>query len=230
MASNTWRLAPALDQLFDEANALWPKRSKASDGTIGDAAHSARVSQHNPDAGKSSPGDPGLPTVDAADITTAGLDKARVIKALISDSRVWYVIHDGVIWSRTYGFKARRYIGSNPHRAHIHVSLNPDEASENSRKVWLKATKPAVKSAIQPLSPKVKPGANNGQVRYLKSCLEKAGYATDLPNDGFYGTGVRNAVAKFHRARPEFSARPGGRDEAIGAKGFLALQREAGVK
>ncbi len=93
-----------------------------------------------------------------------------------------------------------------------------------------KAPPVAVASAIQTLNAGVKPGANNGQVRYLKSCLEKAGYATDLPNDGFYGTGVRNAVAKFHRARPEFSARPGGRDEAIGAKGFLALQREAGVK
>ncbi len=93
-----------------------------------------------------------------------------------------------------------------------------------------KAPPVVVASAIQTLNAGVKPGANNGQVRYLKSCLEKAGYATDLPNDGFYGTGVRNAVARFHRARPEYSSRPSGRDEAIGAKGFLALQREAGVK
>ena len=46
----SWTLAPALVQLRQELNARWPGRSKASDGTIGDAAHKARVSEHNPDA------------------------------------------------------------------------------------------------------------------------------------------------------------------------------------
>ena len=46
-----WRLAPSLIAFEQEANRLAPRRSQASDGSIGDAAHRARVSDHNPDGG-----------------------------------------------------------------------------------------------------------------------------------------------------------------------------------
>ncbi len=43
-----WRTAKSLDVLLDEINRAAPKRSKASDGSIGDAAHATRSSDHNP--------------------------------------------------------------------------------------------------------------------------------------------------------------------------------------
>lgn len=44
----TWTLAPSLQQLRSELNARYPNRDKSSDGAIGDAAHAATWSDHNP--------------------------------------------------------------------------------------------------------------------------------------------------------------------------------------
>src|SRR5690606_33267754 len=57
------------------------------------------------------------------DIGIQARDAAAILDAVIGDHRVWYVIHKGVIYSRTHGWSARRYTGSNPHNHHIHVSL-----------------------------------------------------------------------------------------------------------
>ena len=46
-----WRLAPSLIALEDEVNRIWPRRSQASDGSIGDSAHRHRKSDHNPAGG-----------------------------------------------------------------------------------------------------------------------------------------------------------------------------------
>ena len=43
-----WRLAKSLETLRSQVNAAYPNRSKVSDGTIGDAAHAASASDHNP--------------------------------------------------------------------------------------------------------------------------------------------------------------------------------------
>ena len=43
-----WYVARSLDQLLAEINASAPNRNKASDGSIGDADHSSRESDHNP--------------------------------------------------------------------------------------------------------------------------------------------------------------------------------------
>lgn len=43
-----WRLAKSLEVLRNQVNSAYPNRSKASDGTIGDASHAASASDHNP--------------------------------------------------------------------------------------------------------------------------------------------------------------------------------------
>jgi len=64
------RLAPSLKQLRTEVDVAWPMRSKRSDGWIGDAAHLARTSDHNPDAD-------GI--VHALDITAEGINVRRLV-------------------------------------------------------------------------------------------------------------------------------------------------------
>lgn len=125
-----WSLAPSLAALRAEVDALWPDRSKASDGTIGDAAHAASKSEHNP---VGSPGGPqfGTPgSVHAIDLTREGLDVERLLRAVVGDPRVWYVIHAGKIWSKTHGWAEQPYTGSNPHTTHVHVSLRADDQAD----------------------------------------------------------------------------------------------------
>lgn len=134
-----WTLAPALAALISDVNQEWPNRSKALDGTIGDAAHAARKSEHNPNR---EPGDD-VPDgyVTAADITAEGIDTGRLIDVLIRDPRVWYVIHKGRIYSRTYGFTNRAYTGSNPHTGHIHVSIVQTRKACDDQADWLAGRK-----------------------------------------------------------------------------------------
>lgn len=141
-----WTLAPALTALISDVNDKWPLRSKAVDGTIGDASHSARKSEHNPNR---EPGDD-VPDgyVTAADITTEGINKKLLIDTLKADRRVWYVIHDRKIWSRTHGFKQQAYTGSNPHTSHIHVSLVQTRAACDNKDSWF-PKKPATAGESQ---------------------------------------------------------------------------------
>ncbi len=116
-----WKLAPSLVDLIDEVDARWPNRKRTSDGSIGDASHSARASEHNPDR---DPDAMPLGLVSALDITKDSAAQMEVLRLkLIADPRTWYVIHNGRIWSRTNGFASRAYAGSNPHTEHMHVSL-----------------------------------------------------------------------------------------------------------
>lgn len=122
-----WRLAKSLEKLRSQINAAHPTRSKASDGSIGDAAHSSRASDHNPDS---------QGRVCAIDVThdpANGVDGKELSKSLIADSRMKYVIFAGKI------FKARTkkwetYTGPNKHDKHVHVSVQA--ASADDAKPW----------------------------------------------------------------------------------------------
>src|SRR5690606_30118982 len=89
-------------------------RSKASDGWIGDTAHSARKSDHNPDYSAGG-------IVRAIDVTNDGINVDKFVSCVIRDARTRYVITRGRIWTRENGWQ--KYTGSNGHYHHVHVSV-----------------------------------------------------------------------------------------------------------
>lgn len=123
-----WRLAKSLETLRTQLNHAYPNRSKVSDGTIGDAAHSATVSQHNPNKAG---------VVTAMDIThdpAHGVDGQALADQLIQDPRAWYVIFNNRI--RFGGGNWQRYNGSNPHTKHVHLSVAQDPALYDNANKW----------------------------------------------------------------------------------------------
>ena len=129
-AGRGWRLAPSLIALEAEANRLAPRRSQASDGSIGDSAHRHRKSDHNPSGG----------IVHAIDLTAdprGGFDAHAHGRAIAArrDPRVAYLISNRQIWEPATGW--RRYDGENPHTKHLHVSIAHSRSAENDTSTWL---------------------------------------------------------------------------------------------
>lgn len=126
-----WFLNPALIRMRSAVNAAYPNRDRTSDGTIGDAAHQATASDHNEDPDG---------TVDAWDMDVdlrtgndaAEIEKLKKVFEAHESSRYW--IHDGVIASRTNGWKRLTYTGSNRHDRHVH--WNTRESHEDSTAPW----------------------------------------------------------------------------------------------
>lgn len=134
-----WRTAHAIDVLRSEINLRWPDRSKVSDGTIGDAAHASRNSDHNPWVQVN-----GVGVVRAIDITADGIDPgayAEHLRALgkAGDPRLvpgGYVIWNKQIASERQGWAWRPYTGANGHTRHIHLSLSTKPSGFDSRASW----------------------------------------------------------------------------------------------
>lgn len=141
-----WRPAKSLDTLLAQVNAAYPGRDKSNDGTIGDEHHQASHSEHNPDADG---------VVRARDITHDphhGLDARKLAEALIAsrDPRIFYVISNREICSSvTAPWVWRPYGGTNPHEAHMHLSVVVNPVLYDSTLPWaiggaLPATPPVV--------------------------------------------------------------------------------------
>jgi hypothetical protein len=124
----SWRLARGLERLRQQVNAKYPNRGKAADGTIGDRAHAARASDHNPVRG----------VVHALDLTHspgkgydahAHADRIRQSK----DGRVKYIISNRRITSAKTGWSWAAYRGSNPHSGHVHYSIHLAPHADNTK-------------------------------------------------------------------------------------------------
>lgn len=187
-----WFVSPSLAKLRSEIDARWPGRSRASDGTIGDPNHQRSVNDHNPVGHPRGPinGTPGA--VHAMDITASGVNTAAILDAVIGDSRVWYVIYNGRIWSRTYGWVSQPQAGD-PHRSHIHISLRSEDqatavAAERDTRAWFVARSTASR-----------PNLSAADTRVLQRALIARGYSIPAGPTGTYGPQTTAAVAAFQR-------------------------------
>lgn len=109
-------LAASLVSLRNEINAAHPRRDKASDGWVGDTAHAARKSDHNPDYAAGG-------IVRAIDVDKDGIDVNRLLSVCFRSGKVEYVIWNYGIYTRQNGFRRAAYNGSNPHDKHVHISI-----------------------------------------------------------------------------------------------------------
>jgi len=129
----SWRIAGSLKTLRDQVNATWPNRDKRSDGSIGDAKHSSRKSDHNPN--------------EAGVVCALDIDKdlsntvtvETVVNALVAsrDPRIKYLIWRGRILSSTASpWTWRKYTGANGHFEHLHISVGPSAVLYDDPSPW----------------------------------------------------------------------------------------------
>lgn len=204
-----WHLAPSLKKLQSDLDAEFGS-NRPDDGTIGDQAHAARSSEHNPD---NDPDPMPKGAVSAIDVYTTANGKtwiteaefAKLLAIFKKDSRVWYVIHKGYIYSRTHGFEKQKYTGSNPHNTHIHLSLMQTKAAHDSVASWKISN---VKGGSDPKPPttgtKKLPVLSYGDKdKVLVPFLKRFFYGpTASPNyDETFGAGTRSKVRTYQLAQ-----------------------------
>ena len=189
------RRAHSLSTLLTQVNALAPNRSKDSDGWIGDPAHAARKSEHNPNAAG---------VVRAIDIThdpKHGFDSygfADMLR-LQGDKRMLYVISNSRIANP--GQPWRQYTGSNPHDHHVHISVVEKASLYDDDSDWVlkkgdwngnKELPP-----ILPSTPVLRQGSKGDWVMRLQTLLKMP--VTE--RDGDFGPKTRAAVITFQKAK-----------------------------
>ncbi len=193
-----WRVAKALLTLRDQVNARWPNRNKDSDGTIGNAEHSARSSDHNPtDAG----------IVCAMDIThdpKSGCDSYALAEVLRAsrDPRIKYIISNRKICSsQVDAWNWRPYHGSNPHDHHVHISVLDIPSKYDSTAEWNLNAKPmpAPASVAVIIPPTLRKGDDGDDVKALQRLLNTKGLTIKV--DGDFGKATETAIKKFQAAR-----------------------------
>lgn len=192
-----WRNCKASLVLLAEVDARWPGRSRASDGTIGDQAHSSRTSDHNPNAAG---------VVRARDITAAGIDAAWLAEYLRQsgakgDPRLGsggYIIFNRRITKPDFsGWKV--YTGQNPHVKHVHVSFSRNAAGYDSAAAWGLVSDGKAYSTI-PTSTYCHYGERNDRVGTLQRFMVAnfPSYNKYSPT-GFYGDQTKAGIAEFQR-------------------------------
>jgi len=201
----SWYLAPSLVQLRAEVNTRWPNRPKGSDGTVGNAAHAARQSDHNPNVRGS---------VDAFDITYPGVDPKIIISAVSKHPSANYVIFNRKIYSRSSNWKAEPYAGVSPHTEHLHVSIMQSVKAENDTTPWLAGAtvkpkpKPVKRSTFplptgqafgRKISAKIHNGYRNSEDKSdVKKIQRKLGVT---PVSGWFGPITERAVKRWQLRR-----------------------------
>jgi hypothetical protein len=143
-----WTLVPCLVALRNEFDRIAPGRDRASDGSIGDAAHEKEVSDHNPDETGAVPirDSDRVNEVHAIDVDDdlreSDLTMEKVVQFLLGrcragkEKRLRYIIYNRRIWSASSGWVQKRYTGASPHTEHAHFSASYTTSLEASTASW----------------------------------------------------------------------------------------------
>lgn len=142
---------PCLVALADEFDQVGDDRDTASDGSIGDAAHQNRSSNHNRDdtsAETPQTDSDGEPDIRAIDVDKSGpwrngFTMQQGVDLIVSrcrsgaEDRLVEVIYNKKCWYRSNGWKEQTYTGSNPHTEHAHFGAKADTGKlENDTRPW----------------------------------------------------------------------------------------------
>lgn len=176
--AKSWRVAKSLLVLREQINAAYPGRKKDSDGTIGNAEHSARSSDHNPDV------DGVVKALDTTHDPAHGFDSYSFSDMLIAnrDPRIKYVISNRRIASGAagpYPWIWRKYTGKNKHDHHNHVSVRKEARYFDDATPWQMTGAPvkgapsivAAATAYVPPKRKLHSGSTGKDVEYLQRML-----------------------------------------------------------
>lgn len=195
-----WRLAESLIELERQVDKLYPKRSKTSDGSIGDAAHQARTSDHN--AWVKDPD--GKWIVTAIDLThdpANGLDSYKFADMLVKnkDERIKYIISKRRIISGKDGpqpWVPRQYNGSNAHNQHVHISVEDKKEFYDSKAMWRLDSLHNAPAPAKPkiLHPTISLGMTSKDVPYIHERLNMKPYE-------FFGNSSKTALEAYQKAK-----------------------------
>lgn len=122
------KLAPSLAAFRQWIYAKWPHHETNHDGWIGDAAHQATKSDHNPNS---------RGIVDAIDTDENGIHMPTLMVAAAMHPSTSYLIYEGKIYKARNLYVPERYTGtSNPHAGHCHTSIWQTVKAEQSKTPW----------------------------------------------------------------------------------------------
>ncbi|MEO8042240.1 MAG: peptidoglycan-binding domain-containing protein [Acidobacteriota bacterium] len=193
----SWRLAKSLIQLRNQINEAFPARDKESDGSIGDMAHSARKSDHNPNAN-------GVVTaIDVDRDFNDGHDGRQLVAALVAsqDPRIKYIIFERQISDTGNVTRWAPYFGKNAHNHHVHISVSATAKLYDDVTPWQLNFK--AKPSLAPPSPLpalFKRTSRGEGVKALQNALMDRGFIPKGKADGVFGPKTEIAVKQFQSA------------------------------
>jgi hypothetical protein len=202
-----WKPVEGITTLRRQVDKRWPNRDKRSDGILGDAAHAARKSDHNPDS---------RGYVHALDIDEdfrgSNMDSEWFARQLIAyarnryagSARLKYVVYEDRIASPTYSrqFWSWRN-GEWGHQHHIHVSFTThgEQDGSNFDLPILVDGKPGLWDGKIPffdvLEDAISSGAKNKATWRLACRLAELGFFTGDPAPLYQQGYPKNAVRKM---------------------------------
>lgn len=206
---SSWRVAHSLETLLKQVNALAPHRRKSDDGTIGDAAHASRTSDHNPYIRVGNEG-----VVRALDVTHApesGFDAYAYAEVLRKnrDPRIRYIISNykiayGKGHANAWEWQPYRVPPNlNPHNHHTHVSVTEKESEFDDPTPWnlngmdaeVEAQAPVANNYVAPPTT-LRLKARGELVKKMQAGIGLTGAAVD----GFFGPNTEKALKAFQTA------------------------------